>query len=1520
MNERINITFLYIIFILLNIYNCSVIIIFNSKKFRSGHFAFNSDGVMIIEYSIDKNRLFYGLKANGKYYFNDESQNKVPTKEITLEYGSNDVKRYEAKNIFVSIDDKEYLFSIAVDVSVVELFDLNGGGSISYKINLPENFIETKIYSYVFSLLEMDTDPKQYLISYYYANDYLLKKFQFSKFGLVKSNSDYTLTTSPNSYTANDYNNRIVSCFIMGSEIVVFLVGYNYKYLLFIYGFDLKANNIGNTPEIDSFTNYNNGVGAFSKAYHLENRDAIFIYFSSPSSSDLKLKTGTISTDNKSFTTKISKNINEYSFNFNVLLNDFVKIDSKRFVYMGLPSDDYKSIYIILFDLFNDYKSVNMRIYQEKFDNNHQIDQELAADVYNGHLIFTSTCIKDSSQYSILMIFGYANKTDNELDISGFFMDDNPNDQNNLVQKLLENVQIENNIFKYSLVTSEIKLVSIPNEILFYNKNGASENLISNGGYLKEEYTFKQNQNIEKTDGYYYLDYQPILEEPSYSNYNDGTITSILDSNTDYQNNYQQKRYYGRTITVKFKLCHQYCEKCKKYGLSNNNQLCLSCLQDYRYFNDKEFNSNCVPNGYFYDDSSNTLSQCTEENSKFYINLTDHRRICFKKSLSCPDEYPFLNETNNECLNYTLPSTITTTIPKIPTTIITTLPKEPTTNPEIPTTIITTLPKEPTTIITTLPEEPTTITKIPTTILTTIPKIPTTIATTLPKEPTTIPKIPTTIITTIPQIPTILPKMETTIQKMVTILPKIPTTIPTTIITTMPTTETIYPFICTYNEFLNDKCSFKNKSNTDIYNLIKKEIIPSYPPNGESIVIPGIDNYVFQVTNNINELSTINGSLINGYNLSMIDLAKCEDALRESNGIDNDIPLNFLKFERLSNLSIEKNIQYEIYALNSSEKLNLSVCKDIPVDIYIPIELSADTKIKYEDLKSQGYDLFNKSSSFYTDICTPYNSPNGTDVSLSTRNSEFYNSTETSCQENCNYGDYSSATSFLKCVCSVVEDDIETVQPEKFTGMTFLTSFYDVLKNSNYEVVKCYGLVLRLINFIVNIGSIITMVLFLFYLIFLIMYIFTGISKFKVEISKLLDKNENENEVNDKNIENNSYLNTKNFENQNKNNDLNVIIRKNNKKSKNHLINNKKKEKNVIQKKNKSNKNLLFNSNNKLQSDNKNIIIKNNNKNSFPPRKSLKRKEINNKINIIKNDISIGKNSKESNIMLNRHKSLMTNKLLFEKPRHNNRPKSIIIKGKNTIHPTTKIHNNNNNNNLENEIKSDYKYSNMELNEMEYLEAVENDKRSFCQMYWSILSREHLIIFTFFMRNDYNILSVKLSRFFFFVCTDMAMNVFFFTDESMHKIYKSYGKWDILQNIPQIIYSLLVSQAIQVFICYLTLTDKQFYLIKRLKFKGEKNINPIFKILKCIKIKLIIFYVVTFILFLAYWYIITSFCTVYKNTQIIFIKDSLTSFLSGILYPFVLYIFPALLRIISLKATKRNLSCLYKFSDFIPIF
>ena len=91
--------------------------------------------------------------------------------------------------------------------------------------------------------------------------------------------------------------------------------------------------------------------------------------------------------------------------------------------------------------------------------------------------------------------------------------------------------------------------------------------------------------------------------------------------------------------------------------------------------------------------------------------------------------------------------------------------------------------------------------------------------------------------------------------------------------------------------------------------------------------------------------------------------------------------------------------------------------------------------------------------------------------------------------------------------------------------------------------------------------------------------------------------------------------------------------------------------------------------------------------------------------------------------------------------------------------------------------------------------------------------------------------------------------------------------------------------------------------------------------MRCIKIKLIIMYIFTFLLFLVYWYLISAFCAVYVNTQKIFIVDSISSCIMGLLYPFALYIFPAILRLISLSAKdQKNLNCLYILSDKIPIF
>jgi hypothetical protein len=59
------------------------------------------------------------------------------------------------------------------------------------------------------------------------------------------------------------------------------------------------------------------------------------------------------------------------------------------------------------------------------------------------------------------------------------------------------------------------------------------------------------------------------------------------------------------------------------------------------------------------------------------------------------------------------------------------------------------------------------------------------------------------------------------------------------------------------------------------------------------------------------------------------------------------------------------------------------------------------------------------------------------------------------------------------------------------------------------------------------------------------------------------------------------------------------------------------------------------------------------------------------------------------------------------------------------------------------------KYDNYELNNMEYQDALQFDKRSMIKSYWSIINREHLILLTFCSPNDFNISVVKFARFIF---------------------------------------------------------------------------------------------------------------------------------------------------------------------------
>ena len=203
--------------------------------------------------------------------------------------------------------------------------------------------------------------------------------------------------------------------------------------------------------------------------------------------------------------------------------------------------------------------------------------------------------------------------------------------------------------------------------------------------------------------------------------------------------------------------------------------------------------------------------------------------------------------------------------------------------------------------------------------------------------------------------------------------------------------------------------------------------------------------------------------------------------------------------------------------------------------------------------------------------------------------------------------------------------------------------------------------------------------------------------------------------------------------------------------------------------------------------------------------------------------------------------------------------------------------------------KNEVIYIDEEINALEYNFALKYDKRDYCNYYISLLKTKHNLIFAFCNNMDYNSKIIKIDLFVIGFVIDFAINTLFYDDETMHNIYKSKGNFDFETQIPIIVYSTLISMVLNVPLNFLALSNDAI-----LSFKQEKikiNIKKRAEDLKYkLNIKFIIYFIISFLLLDFFWYYISMFCAIYKNTQIHLLKDTLYSFGLSLLFPFVIYL------------------------------
>ena len=101
---------------------------------------------------------------------------------------------------------------------------------------------------------------------------------------------------------------------------------------------------------------------------------------------------------------------------------------------------------------------------------------------------------------------------------------------------------------------------------------------------------------------------------------------------------------------------------------------------------------------------------------------------------------------------------------------------------------------------------------------------------------------------------------------------------------------------------------------------------------------------------------------------------------------------------------------------------------------------------------------------------------------------------------------------------------------------------------------------------------------------------------------------------------------------------------------------------------------------------------------------------------------------------------------------------------------------------------------------------------------------------------------------------------------------------------------------------------------KSIQFKNEIK-RPV----KRIRIKLILFFVVNFLLLIIFWYYLSCFCAVYKNTQLYLFINVLISFGISLIYTFIINLLPCIFRIKSLKPRNDECKCMYTFSKILQL-
>ena len=1514
-------------------------------------------------------RYFYGIKANGRSLFYIQEENKF-TNQIAIN-STTTYKKFESVFIRIKLvndDKKDYYLSSCFNNYTIELIDFYN----NKVIGVPQDnlFGDALCISLIYTILELKREEKTYMFCFISDNKtgfYLyFQKFKFKNVDLAQENSyekisfsqftdEFKVHTSTTISCIEIIKYNIIQCFYMNTSNYLTVGLFGEEMLDFIYSeiIDNTTISASETEKVDIYyqsIHLKNEISIFGYILDKNNHECIYIqikeiiynkYYSKYEIEDYLIKY-------KKIEVKLEGKIYFDTFYY---LSDLKKLNDNKFSLISTSQNQNPyQLYIIIFEFYN-FHDTNLFI---RYYNvpvifyNFYIYRYIKSINFNGFLglVYTITILKTDHRYQHFSIFNYINGTDSDL-ISL---------EENIILNLSDYINynsLENNIFGLDLYG--IKIINLPKtkDIGIYYFSKLKNNIIFENDILSpddEIYFVYDYEVLEADHKIYTIEMAGVGYEKDYSGSLDYIIHTEILGNSSPESFYKQKIFIGRTTFYNFTLtniisgindntcednckvcyngvcikcldnykliedsnynycltgteegfyynedygiykkCHEYCKSCLEGPIYQEDSLeigdtnCNKCIDNYYKIENTNncINKNNIPETYYFDTNKNLICKCFENcktcnqnqtNSSYYSCLScDENSILYEKSancLNCKLKGKYANHYENECIDfipegYFLEDEENKAIAKCYFSCKNCSEKGDSNDHKCIACGEDYLyqNKNGKKCLKNCSEEYK--------------------YTDLDTKRCYNDCIDNIISERIYNYKNICASLEQKPDNYEVI---------NNAFVRICNNLTDYYFnnecyeVCPENTKINESeidkrlCICKNLYYLDInssqiciignncpneYPYLYKSECLSFCPNGtyisqnENNIKKCVDEKIeFDFSKMLNEIGKLNlynnivindnpnttiniyingvyiDDIINIYsNLTFINLDECGNEIKRFYHLDSNENLYIVTYENLNDIEnrVTNQFTFEIYLKNGTELEYLSVCKNLSISVSSAI--SKLDKVNYETAQifySQGYNIYNLSSEFYKDKCSPAHI-NGNDIILKDREEDFFPYNVSFCSNGCDLNNVEIETKRVSCSCNISYYEQENYIEYKYTKLTANDNFFIYLiDNLNYKIFECYKIIFKtpFLKIVKNLGFLFGVGIMLFFIVCYFIFLFYVLPKIRIQIYRLLPTKKK------------------------------LIDKLKGEKRKNLIYT--KRQENITKDNSKSKTNIKF-------------------------KKETKKNTI----------LSLRKNSQKKTTKMKSNTSKLNAPF--------RRKSEYLSEDKILCHKTENI----------DQIK---KREDLEINCLPYSLALQLDKRNIFSMFINFIKMKIDIISIFLYPEEFSYKSISLSIYLLDFLYSFFLNAFLYTDDIISEKYHNNGRLSFYTTI----FLSLISNVVSFIIIYYIKKIVSYNEFLSLMVKDIKRINEFIltfkKMYLLLKIKVITFFIISFLSSIFITFYLFVFCQLYERSQGSLIINYLMGLIESFAYSVGISLIICILRLIGIRF---KIIYLYRTSVYI---